>query len=695
MAGSLSAPPARTIALLNVAASGPDAPRPPGVRTLPQPGTALVSPALRDLLHRRDGATVQLPARVTGVLGIGMLHDPRELVVVAGYDVDTLRRLDPSAYVVESFPRTRVLTSTVVVLPITLLVTIVFLLPLLVFVGSAARLGARRREERLKVMRLVGATPGQVRVVAAVEATVAGLIGLAAGILFALAVRAWLVAHGTYAASELPASPLRLLAFAAAVPVISSISAPVALRRVGMSPLAVEGSSRRRIVSAWRWWPLALSWTIVVCGAALAATSSRWSGFLVTIGVVGVALGLIGAGPWLVQRLGQVVDARATRATPLLAARRLTTDPRAGFRPMTVLVVIMFVTTMVLVIVPAAKQSAYRSALLQASSRVTAHPDLTLTWRSSEADARLASVAARDRLARLHGVTAVVPLQLATDPQLQPGSLRGGVTYPGDFSLLPDGGGVAVADCTTFAAAVHSSNAGCRPGVLVAEGTGHRIGEPMTLETGSGPVTLTVQGVLRLLDRTGVVALVPPELAPPGLTDPRSTGALWIATDRTASTARQVQSAVLAAAPGSRLARGRTPTLHAATVAALRWFLYTILALVILLAACSLAVTVVDQIFDRRRSLATLRALGTPLTLFRRVTVLEVGAPLIVATAFGALNGVVMGFTLAVLGWHSIVVPWFDVLAVPALVAAAWLIVSAIGAAALGRAAPRVPLRTG
>jgi hypothetical protein len=47
------------------------------------------------------------------------------------------------------------------------------------------------------------------------------------------------------------------------------------------------------------------------------------------------------------------------------------------------------------------------------------------------------------------------------------------------------------------------------------------------------------------------------------------------------------------------------------------------------------------------------------------------------------------------LNGNHVVIPWFEVFALPALVAAAWLIVTAIALAALGRAAPSVPLRTG
>ena len=61
------------------------------------------------------------------------------------------------------------------------MVALAILAPVLIFIGTATRLSAARREQRFAAMRLVGATRGQVSVVAAVESVVAGLAGVAAG----------------------------------------------------------------------------------------------------------------------------------------------------------------------------------------------------------------------------------------------------------------------------------------------------------------------------------------------------------------------------------------------------------------------------------------------------------------------------------------------------------------------------------
>jgi hypothetical protein len=73
---------------------------------------------------------------------------------------------------------------------------------------------------------------------------------------------------------------------------------------------------------------------------------------------------------------------------------------------------------------------------------------------------------------------------------------------------------------------------------------------------------------------------------------------------------------------------------------------------------------------------------------------IEIAAPLGLATLLGALNGTLMGIIFVVADGNTVTVPWLDVVLVPALVAAAWVVVTAIAVTALGRAAPPVPLRT-
>jgi hypothetical protein len=61
------------------------------------------------------------------------------------------------------------------------MVALALLTPVLIFIATATRLSAARREQRFAAMRLVGARPRQISVIAAVESTVAAAGGVAAG----------------------------------------------------------------------------------------------------------------------------------------------------------------------------------------------------------------------------------------------------------------------------------------------------------------------------------------------------------------------------------------------------------------------------------------------------------------------------------------------------------------------------------
>ncbi len=55
------------------------------------------------------------------------------------------------------------------------------LTPVLIFIATATRLSAARREQRFAAMRLAGATRKQVSLLAATESTAAAVLGVAAG----------------------------------------------------------------------------------------------------------------------------------------------------------------------------------------------------------------------------------------------------------------------------------------------------------------------------------------------------------------------------------------------------------------------------------------------------------------------------------------------------------------------------------
>ena len=114
-----------------------------------------------------------------------------------------------------------------------------------IFIGTATRLAAARREQRFAAMRLVGATPRQVSVISAVEASIAALGRRGRRLRPVLPAAPGAAGHARPSpASRSPPATCRsrladILLVAIGVPAAAAVAARVALRRVQISPLGV------------------------------------------------------------------------------------------------------------------------------------------------------------------------------------------------------------------------------------------------------------------------------------------------------------------------------------------------------------------------------------------------------------------------------------------------------------------------
>ena len=181
------------IGRIDLAATGPNAPIPPGMTALPGPGQYYASPALARLLRTVPAAQLgdRYPGTLVGTIGSAALPAPNSLIIVIGRTVADLSH-DGSADLVNRISTTApsrcsgdcALGVGYDSNGITLILSVVaaaLLFPVLIFIGGATRLSAARREQRFAAMRLVGATPGQISVISTVESVVAAVMGVAAG----------------------------------------------------------------------------------------------------------------------------------------------------------------------------------------------------------------------------------------------------------------------------------------------------------------------------------------------------------------------------------------------------------------------------------------------------------------------------------------------------------------------------------
>ncbi|MEV8591374.1 FtsX-like permease family protein [Streptomyces sp. NPDC052012] len=215
-----------------------------------------------------------------------------------------------------------------------ILALLLLLVPVLGFLGQCARVGAVHRDRRLAGLRLAGASPWQVRRIAALETGLACLLGSAVATVFSVLTLLRLWERPT----ALTWAVMALVAVG--VPVLGSAAGALALRRVVASPLGwVRRAGARPGRNAGL---LFLVGLLLTAGLALlAATSlsgprSRPAGWHTPLTVF-AALLAVGAGAvWLAgatsRITGRVLAGRARSAATLIAAQRLRDDPWAAAR---------------------------------------------------------------------------------------------------------------------------------------------------------------------------------------------------------------------------------------------------------------------------------------------------------------------------------------------------------------------------
>ncbi|WP_345569678.1 FtsX-like permease family protein [Streptomyces plumbiresistens] len=334
-------------------------PAPPGLSAFPEKGEVYVSPALAALL--RELPANQLADRfpkVTsyGTIGAAGLASPDELVAVVGrapgdpavsaaaegstpwFDEGQSARAEISGFSGTQKPLLTGLDKGMVLLGLVLLA-----MPVVVLSSAAGRLGAARREQRLAALRLAGATPRQILTMTAVEAAAVGAAGALTGALAYVALLPVLAevpyGVGGWYTDQLWVGLPWCAAVVAGVTVLLTVSAVSMLRQVATAPLGVAQEANPRRTRWIRFALFAVALLYIWQSAGSGELSSRQA--LVLLGLFYGTFWLFG--PWVVDRLGRIVGRFARRPATLLAARRLSDDPRGAWRTVSGLVLAGFV----------------------------------------------------------------------------------------------------------------------------------------------------------------------------------------------------------------------------------------------------------------------------------------------------------------------------------------------------------------
>lgn len=360
-----------------------DLPVPPGLRTLPAAGHTVVSPALSGLIASTPPE--QLGNRfgpIVGIIGDEGLAYPDELVAVTVTTAAMLEPGDRERLAVNSGGRERGSPSSVTPISrfdtsgsddrlqlyrsMVLVALALVVVPAMMLVGSAARLTAARREQRLAIIRLAGATPCAVRLLAAAEtglgAAVGAVGGVGASLLLAPSMRDVEIGGGGWFVADLRLSLVTALALVVGAIILSVLAAMFSLRRVMSAPLGVTRAAAPRPAR----WPrvLGAGFSFAFLLVATYYTAGGGSAAVMVGGLAVVISSLSLVGPWITALVGRAVVNSARRPGTLLAGRRLMDDPASAYRIVAAVVLAGLVAGFLAGALPAvdAKASSYGSS---------------------------------------------------------------------------------------------------------------------------------------------------------------------------------------------------------------------------------------------------------------------------------------------------------------------------------------------
>jgi hypothetical protein len=619
----------QTIDRVDVAGTGPNSPIPPGISRLPGPGQFYASPALTRLLRTTPAAELgdRFPGKQIGIIGPSALPSPNSQIIVIGDRVQQISETPGAAEI------TAINTTTghsggsngwdANKLQIILAVgALALLFPVLIFIGTATRLAAARRDQRFSAMRLVGATPRQVSVIAAVEASIAALAGVAAGFAVFFALRPTLTSvpftGAPFAPGDLSLSMKDVLLVAIGVPIAAAATARLALRRVRISPLGVSRRVTPPAPRAYRLVPLVAGIAELAYFVDIGRPKSTggqidayFSGCLL------IMLGLVMAGPWLTMVGSRVMARRTSRPAVLIAARRLSDNPRAAFRAISGLILALFVTSVSVGVI-----------------------STILDYRGSSSGGGGG------------GANATLVDQLAPGDQSGPPPTLGGAsvqsgTSPGSVSgrlltelhAIRDVQGVTVVHATPN----ESQNAQSGAPTVIAS-CAQLARTPALGRCASGAAVVTVTANLVTGNATSKSTLAtsvwPAAAISPQQLEKLPVEAIVVETTKS-SALEQARTALETAFPNQNppVTLGEIDANSTRSITELQQMTNVVMLVSLVIAGCSLAVSAAAGISERKRPFSLLRLTGVPTRVLRRVVTLETAVPLLVISVVSAGMG--------------------------------------------------------
>jgi hypothetical protein len=616
------------ITRVDLAATGPSSPVPPGIPADPGPGQYYVSPALAALLRATPANELadRYPGTQAGVIGEAGLPAPGTLLIVIGHAPAQLPGTT-GATKVTAFNTTPLFSCSrscaghfgISASSMDLLLSVIalaLLAPVLIFIGTATRLSAARREQRFAAMRLVGATQRQISALSAVESTVAAAAGAVVGFGLFFALRDPMAAipftGAPFYPSDLSLTVPDILMVVIGVPALAAAAARLALRRVRISPL---GAARRVTPKPPRWWrviPLAagiaeLGFFVVHGPPATISGQAR----AYTIGGALLIIGLVTAGPWLTMAGARALARRTSSPSGLIAARRLADDPRGAFRAISGLVLALFITTAAVTLATTENAKAPIDWVGPAASGVLIQ-DFTENvplLANGQPEPRYLSEAATSavpvgQLRQIDGVQGIVEVHDVPNLQIPPpvfgSSMRAGVVSCAQLAEIPGYGRCPAGAVTAAFPASLFRNLYL---------SGYHVN--LTLAKVTWPAANVTAARLAALPLDS----------------------LNVATNGSTSAIEQARTILDDAYPFLQAPRTLGDKSSAAQVEGYEQLFNVVILASLVIAGCALAASVAGGLSDRKRPFSLLRLTGARLAMLRRVVTLETAVPLLATAA--------------------------------------------------------------
>ncbi|MEU9098235.1 FtsX-like permease family protein [Streptomyces sp. NPDC048361] len=678
---------------------GPKAPVPPGVSTLPAPGTMVASPALRDLLASPEGALLRerIPYKITSTIADQGLMGPHELAYYAGSDILTQRKNEVS-------DRGEVLRVTAFVDAVqekldpilALLIVIIFvvlLMPVGVFIAAAVRFGGDRRDRRLAALRLAGADRRMTRWMAAGEALAGAAVGVVIGAVFFAIGRQYVgdvsVAGLNVFPADLDPNPLLAVAVALAVPASAVAVTLFAMRSVVVEPLGVVRTSvprRRRMW--WRVLPPLAGAGLLLPMVGRGRDHGMFNQAQVIGGTVLLLIGVTALLPWLVEAV-----VRRLGGGPVgwqLAVRRLQLTSGSAARMVNGIAVAV-AGAIALQMLFGAVEGDY----VKSNGEDTHRAQVVVPLGDASPDEQAREISA---LKGTEGVSAAVVF----------GSLDGGDKAKESQHYTP----VTVGTCTDLGEAATLPS--CKDGdVFIATGADWQPeglpapGGTLYLDPTNGgsdtkgaEVRWAVPAATRKVAarpdpggqrRPGI--LVTPAALPHGVGLPvHST--VYVSTAPGDALAKERVLNLAAEADPLSSARALTGTQTNARFAGVRQGLYIGAAAVLMLIGASLLVSMLEQLRERRKLLSALVAFGTRRSTLSFSVLWQTAVPVALGLALAAGVGLGLGSVLLRMVGRAVAVDWVPAVSMVGIGAGVVLLVTALSLPPLWRLMRPDGLRT-